>query len=115
MLLVGLNQRSVALTRTGVAPPAVAVGVPVRPVVVPGAALSPGRRASRRLKGPAETTIAPEIAGVSAPLENRMVLVAAPAQARLVKVATPLTDVILVVPSNSPVPVLMEALTTSAS
>src|SRR5262245_14751180 len=114
-VLMRLKFASVALTRTAVAAPAVAVGVPARPLAVPGAKVSPGRSASKRLNGPGDTTTLPETAAVRDPLENRIVLVAAPAQARFVKVATPLAAVIFVAPSRVPTPLLIAALTTSAS
>ena len=69
---------STALTVTLNAAPAVrAVGVPVLPVAVPGAAVSPGARSWSLVKAPGLTTMLLEVALVKLPLLNTIVIVSA--------------------------------------
>ena len=95
--------------------PAVAAVTPVRPVKVPGAFVSPGRSTSKRLKGPAITETLLEVAAARFPLVNWILIFVAAAAARFVKVAMPLTAVMFVAPSNIPAPLLLTAVTISAS
>ena len=70
-VLMTFQPASTALTVTLKAVPAVcAVGAPVLPVTVPGAAVSPGSKTCNWLKGPALTTTLLEVAEVNAPLVN---------------------------------------------
>src|SRR5581483_2772047 len=70
-VLMRFQLASTAFTVMVKAVPAVwAVGVPVLPVEVPGAAVSPGSKTCNWLNGPALTTILPEVADVRAPLVN---------------------------------------------
>ena len=69
---------STALTVTLNAAPAVrAVGVPVLPLAVPGAAVSPGASSWSLVKAAGLTTMLPEVALVKLPLLNTIVIVSA--------------------------------------
>ena len=91
------------------------LGVPVLPVSVPGAAVSPGIKTCSLVNGPAVTETVVDVAAPSEPLVNRTVMSDTSGCARSVKVATPPTAVTLVAPSSVPAPPSRVALTSSVS
>jgi len=107
---------STALTVIGNGMPAAcARGVPVLPVGVPGAAVSPGTRTCSFANSPPPSETDVDETGVSTPLVNRMVIVLATGCAKSVKDAIPSTAAMLVEPCNVPVPPLRVAVIVSVS
>src|SRR5437867_4993452 len=104
---------STALTVTLKAVPAIcAVGVPVLPVAVPGAAVSPGAKSCNFVNVPGLIAIGSESTLLKPVLVKLMVMFVARLCERLAKVTTPAAAVMFVVPCKVPLPALREALTT---
>src|SRR5258705_2522890 len=86
-----------------------ALGVPVLPVLVPGAAVSPGTSSCNCVKAAGLTTMLAEVALVRPLLLKLRLMVLARLCERLAKVATPLTAVALKLPCKVPEPELRAA------
>ena len=107
MVLATFQKLSTALTVMLKAVPAVLeVGVPVLPLALPGAEVSPGTSNWSFAKAAGLTTMLPEVALVSPVAVKLRLMVLATVWDRLAKVATPLTVVAVSVPCNVPVPAL---------
>ena len=107
MVFTTFQKLSTALTVMLKAVAAVlAVGVPVLPLAVPAAAVSPGTSSWSFAKAAGLTTMLPEVAAVRPVAVKLSVIVLARLWERLAKVATPLTVVAVSVPCNVPVPAL---------
>src|SRR5437773_2618158 len=89
-----------------------AVGVPVLPLAVPGAAVSPGTSNWSLAKAAGLTTMLPEVALVRPLAVKLSVMVLARLWDRFAKVATPLTAVAVNVPCRVPLPALRDTVTT---
>ena len=114
--LTRFQSASTALTITGKEIPAACPsGVPVLPVGVPGAAVSPGSSTCSLTNMPPPRTTGADVAGVRAPLVNWMVMVVATGCDKSANVAIPPTAASAVVPCKVPVPALRAAVTVSAS
>ena len=104
---------STALTVTLYPAPAVcAVAVPILPLTVPGAAVSPGVSNCSRANPAGLTTTLADVAPVRPALLKSIVMVVATLCDRLVKASTPLTDVRVVAPCKAPLPAFRLAVTT---
>ncbi len=88
------------------------LGVPLLPLLVPGAAASPGASSCNLLKAPGLTTTLAEVAAARPLLAKSMLMVVATLCERLVKLTTPLTAPRLVVPCKTPLPAFRLAVTT---
>src|SRR5215475_2798523 len=89
-----------------------ALGVPVLPLAVPGAAVSPGTNSCNCVKAAGLTTMLAEVAFVKPLLLKLRLMVLATLWERFAKVATPLIAVALNVPCKVPLPALRAAVTT---
>ncbi len=94
------------------APAICAVGVPVLPLAVPGALVSPGASNCSFTKAAGLTRILPETALLKLPLVNLRLIVLATLCDRLVKLTTPPIAVIFVAPWRVPLPAFRVAVTT---
>src|SRR5437773_1023917 len=113
MVLTTFQKLSTALTVTlNAVPEAVAVGVPVLPLAVAGAAVSPGTSNWSFAKAAGLTTMLPEVALVRPLAVKLSVMVLARLWDRFAKVATPLTAVAVNVPCRVPLPALRDTVTT---
>ena len=81
------------------------------PLVVPGAAFSPGTSNCSLLKAAAETTIFDEVAPARPLAAKSIVMLLATLCDRLVKLTRPFTALRLVVPCNTPLPAFRLAVT----
>src|SRR6266571_4806787 len=113
LVLTIFQYGSAALTVTPKAAPALCVlGVPLLPLTVPGAAVSPGASSCNLLKAPGLTTTLAEVAPARPGLAKSMLIVVATLCERLVKLTTPLTAPRLVAPCKAPLPPFRLAATT---
>src|SRR5260370_16626071 len=104
-LVTVFQKVSTAFTVALKAAPAVRVlGVPVLPLTVPGALVSPGARSWSWTNAAELTTMLLETALLRLPLVNFRLIVVATLSERLVKVTSPLPAVIFVVARNVPLP-----------
>ena len=88
--------------------------MPLLPLAVPGAAVSPGASSCNLLKAPRLTTTLADVAGAPGRpgLAKSMLIVVATLCERLVKLTTPLTAARLVAPCKAPLPAFRLAVTT---
>ena len=93
-------------------PAVCALAVPVLPLPVAGAAVSPGMSTCNLAKSPGPTTMLLEFVAVKPLAVKLMLIVFAKLCDRLVNVTTPPAGVRLVVPCNVPLPRLRAAVTT---
>src|SRR5207247_8374938 len=113
MVLTTFQKLSTALTVMLKAVAAVLeVGVPVLPLALPGAAVSPGTSSWSFEKAPGMTTMLPEVALVRPVAVKLSVIVLATLWDRFANVATPLTAVAVKVPCRVPLPALRTTVTT---
>src|SRR6185503_17442987 len=111
-LLTTFQKLSTALTVMLKAVAAVcAVGVPVLPLAVAGAAVSPGTSSWSFAKAAGLTTTLPDVTLVRPLAVKLSVIVLATLWDRLANVATPLTAVAVKVPCRVPLPALRETVT----
>src|SRR5438034_1187403 len=112
-VLTVFQKLSTALTVMLKAAPALcAVGVPVLPVAVPGAAISPGTNSWSFAKAAGLTAMLPEVAAVRPVAVKLRLMVVARLWDRFANVATPLTAVAVKVPCRVPLPALRATVTT---
>src|SRR6266404_369178 len=112
-LLTRFQKASTALTVTAKLLPTIwPLGVPVLPLAVPGAALSPGTSNCNWAKAAGLTRMLAEAALVRPLLEKLRLTVLATLCERLTNVTTPFTAVALKVPCKVPLPALRAAVTT---
>src|SRR5439155_401072 len=88
------------------------LGVPLLPLAVPAAAVSPGASSCNLLKAPGLTTTLAEVAPARPLLAKSILIVVATLCERLVKLTTPLTAPRLVAPCKMPLPPFRLAVTT---
>ena len=89
-----------------------ALGMPVLPLAVPGAVVSPGTSSCNWVKAAGLIRILAEVTLVRPLLLKLRLIVLATLCERLAKVATPLRAVAVKVPCNVPLPALRAAVTT---
>src|SRR6185436_12189695 len=111
-VLTRFQKASAALTVTAKELPTIwALGVPVLPLRLPGAALSPGTSNCNWVKAAGLTRMLAELVLVRPLLLKLRLMVLATLWDRLAKVATPLRAVALKVPCKVPLPALRAAVT----
>src|SRR5262245_51915033 len=112
-VLTTFQKESTALTVIPKLTPTIwPLGVPLLPLAVPGAAVSPGTSNCNWAKAAGLTTMLPEVTLVRPLLEKLRLTVLATLWERLTKVTTPFTAVALKVPCKVPLPALRAAVTT---
>ena len=112
LVLTTFQKLSTAFAVTLNAVPATcALGVPVLPVTVPGAAVSPGARSCSLANDAGRTTTLAEVAPVNPDALKLIVIVVATLWARSAKLTNPPTAAKLVVPCDTPLPAFRAALT----
>src|SRR5206468_4074799 len=113
MVFTTFQKLSTALTVMLKAVPAVrAVGAPVLPVAVPGAAISPGTNSWSFAKAAGLTTMLPEVAPLRPLAVKLRFMVVVRLWDRFANVATPLTAEAIKVPCTVPLPALRATVTT---